>query len=135
MVPYMKGFHLTLDGWRKGRNSEGWKYLDREIREQVENGEYVDPLEPPEAPKQVKAKPRLERCDLPALARLFSSERPPRRLVRAKKVAEVYYGFGDASQDGFGFNMQEQGGDTIHYRFGQWSDEVSEKSSHYQSPY
>ena len=69
----------------------------------------------------------LERCDLPALARLFSPERPPRRLVRAKHFAEVYYGFGDASQDGFGFNMQEQGG-TIHYRFVQWSNEVSERS-------
>lgn len=29
MVTYMKGFHLTLDGWRKGQNSEGWKYLNR----------------------------------------------------------------------------------------------------------
>jgi hypothetical protein len=81
MVPYMKGFHLTLDGWRKGRNSEGWKYLSQEIREQVERGEYEDPAEPPEAPKSVKAKPRLERCDLPVLTRLFSPEQPPRRLV------------------------------------------------------
>jgi hypothetical protein len=135
MVPYMKGFHLTLDGWRKGRNTEGWKYLSREIREQVERGEYEDPAEPPEAPKLVKAKPRLERCDLPALTRLFSPERPPRRLVRARKFAEVYYGFGDASQDGFGFNLQEQDGDTIHYRFGQWSDAVSEKSSNYRELY
>jgi hypothetical protein len=135
MVPYLKGFHLTLDGWRKGRDAEGWKYLDREIREQIEKGEHDDTTEPPEAPKQVKAKPRLERCDLPALTRLFSSDHPPKRLVRARKYAEVYYGFGDASQDGFGFNLQEQDGDTIHYRFGQWSDEVSEKSSNYRELY
>jgi hypothetical protein len=135
MVPYMKGFHLTIDGWRKGRNDEGWKYLDREIREQIERGEYEDPEEPPEAPKQVKAKPRLVRCDLPALTRLFSLEKPPKRLVRARKFAEVYYGFGDASQDGFGFNLQEKDGDTIHFRYGQWSDEVSEKSSNYRELY
>jgi hypothetical protein len=55
--------------------------------------------------------------------------------VRAKKFADVYYGFGDASQDGFRFNIQEQNGDTIHYRYGQWSDEVSEKSSNYQELY
>jgi len=25
MVPYLKGIHLTLDGWRPGRDVEGWK--------------------------------------------------------------------------------------------------------------
>eukprot|EP00980_Cylindrotheca_fusiformis_P031012 scaffold25703_cov171-Cylindrotheca_fusiformis.AAC.1 len=25
MVPYLKGIHLTLDGWRKFRDDEGWK--------------------------------------------------------------------------------------------------------------
>jgi ribonuclease HI len=47
-------------------------------------------------------------------------------------LAQVYYGFGDASQDGFGFNMQEQKGDTVHYLFGQWCDSISEKSSNYR---
>ena len=23
--PYMKGVHLTADGWRKNRNAEGWR--------------------------------------------------------------------------------------------------------------
>jgi hypothetical protein len=47
---------------------------------------------------------------------LFELKEPPKRLVRPKHVAQVvYYGFGDASQDGFGFNTQEQKGDTIHY--------------------
>jgi hypothetical protein len=132
MVPYLKGFHLTIDGWRKGRDSEGWKYLNREAREDMEKGSYEDPTTPPEAPKNVKAKPRLQKCDVPALARLFDPEDPPKRLIRPKRVAQVYYGFGDASQDGFGFNMQEQKGDTIHYRFGQWCDSESEKSSNYR---
>ena len=25
MVPYLKGFHLTIEMWRGGRDSEGWK--------------------------------------------------------------------------------------------------------------
>jgi hypothetical protein len=33
MVPYLKGFHLTMDGWRKNRDSDGWKFCNREIRE------------------------------------------------------------------------------------------------------
>jgi hypothetical protein len=33
--------------------------------------------------------------------------------VRAGKVVEVYYGFGDASQDGFVFNIQQAEGNTI----------------------
>jgi hypothetical protein len=104
MVPYLKDFHLTIDGWRKGRDSEGWKYLSRETREEMEEGTYEDPTAPPEAPKRVKAKPRLRRCDVPALMQLFEPEEPPKRLIRPKRVAQVYYGFGDASQDGFGFN-------------------------------
>jgi hypothetical protein len=148
MVPYMKGFHLTINRWRKGRDSEGWKYLSKEVQEEMEKGEYEDPAAPPEALVKVKAKPRLERCNVPALERLFKADEPPKRLIRSKQVAEfyngfgdakqeakVYYGFGDASQDGFGFNMQEQRGDTIHYRFGQWRDGVSKKSSNYRELY
>jgi hypothetical protein len=122
MVPYLKGFHLTINGWRKGRDSEGWKYLSRETREEMEEGTYEDPAAPPEAPKRVKAKPRLRICGVPALMRLFEPKEPPKRLIRPKRVA----------QDGFGFNMQEQKGDTIHYRFGQWCDDVAEKSSNYR---
>ena len=25
MVPYLKGFHLTLDSWREGRDVDDWK--------------------------------------------------------------------------------------------------------------
>ncbi len=27
MIPYLKGFHLTIEMWRGGRDSEGWKLL------------------------------------------------------------------------------------------------------------
>jgi hypothetical protein len=28
MAPYMIGFHMTIDSWRKGRDSEGWRSKD-----------------------------------------------------------------------------------------------------------
>lgn len=134
-VPYLKGFHLTIDGWRKNRNNEGWRYLSREIRELMERGEDVSVPETADAPRKVKAKTRLVECDLSAMTLLFDANVTPRRLVRARKVVEVYYGFGDASQDGFGFNIQMADDDTVHYRFGQWCDEVSEKASNYRELY
>jgi hypothetical protein len=69
-------------------------------------------------------KPRLLKwCEVPALLRrLFEPEVPLKCLVCPEQVVQIYYGFGDASQDGSGFNMQEQKGDTVQYRFGQWCD-------------
>jgi hypothetical protein len=84
MVPYLKGFHLSIDGWRKGRDSEGWKYLSQEAQEEMEKGTYEDHTMAPEAPKKVKAKHRLKQCDVPALMKLFELEDPPKRLVRPK---------------------------------------------------
>jgi hypothetical protein len=129
LVPYIKGMHLTLDGWRKGRDEEGWKLVGREAREAQEAGEETGKDEGSDSPKLVKGKPRLWR-DMRALADLFSADTPPKRRIRSKNLVEVYYGFGDASQDGFGFNIEIDG--KIRYRFGQWCDEVSEKSSNYR---
>jgi hypothetical protein len=28
MIPYLKGFHLTIEMWRGGRDSDGWKLKD-----------------------------------------------------------------------------------------------------------
>ena len=124
MVPYLKGIHLTLDGWRQGRDLEGWKLTDRETREAQAMGEETGKDQDVNARKQVKAKPRLE-MDLEALKALFSAETPPKRRIRSKNLLEVYYGFGDASQDGFGFNIQI--GDCIIYRFGQGCYKISER--------
>jgi hypothetical protein len=129
MVPYLKGMHLTLDGWREGRDDEGWKVLDRQARKDQMEGRGRPVALDDKAPKEIPAKRRLL-ADLQALTRLFSEEEPPKRRIRSKGFFEVYYGFGDASQDGFGFNMQF--GDNIEDKFGQWSDAVSEKSSNYR---
>ncbi len=31
MIPYLKGFHLTIEMWRGGCDSEGWKLRDGEV--------------------------------------------------------------------------------------------------------
>jgi hypothetical protein len=41
MVPYLKGFHLTIEMWRGGRDSEGWK-LRKLVGELVGSGHSVD---------------------------------------------------------------------------------------------
>ena len=105
MVPYLKGVHLTLDGWRKGRDAEGWKVTNWEAREAWANGEDTGKDQDLKGPKNVKAKPRLI-SDLQALMRLLAAATPPNQRIRSKNLVEVYYGFGDASQDGFGFNIQ-----------------------------
>jgi hypothetical protein len=30
MVPYLKGFHLTIEMWRGGRDPDGWKSEEAE---------------------------------------------------------------------------------------------------------
>lgn len=46
MVPYLKGFHLTIENWRGNRDSEGWKihhpasFAD-EMNEEEEEDEYL----------------------------------------------------------------------------------------------
>jgi hypothetical protein len=30
MIPYLKGFHLTIEMWRGGRDAEGWKLKESE---------------------------------------------------------------------------------------------------------
>ena len=74
----------------------------------------------------VKAKPRLEK-DVAALIQLTTGKHPPLKRRRSGQVAEVYYGFGDASGSGFGATFQIQ--DKITYRYGQWCTSESEMSS------
>jgi hypothetical protein len=34
LKPYLKGFHLSLETWRGGRNDEGWKERPQLVQEQ-----------------------------------------------------------------------------------------------------
>jgi hypothetical protein len=67
--------------------------------------------------------------DLQALAQLFSTPHPPRRIIRALTVIMALYGFGDASGEGFGGTLLTPSG--IRYQYGLWGRDVSHASSNY----
>jgi hypothetical protein len=74
----------------------------------------------------VKAVPRLKH-DVDAILKLMEPEKPPLKRVRAKATGKVYDGFGDASGCGFGTTIQIRDG--IIVKYGQWTQEVTKKSS------
>jgi hypothetical protein len=140
MIPHLKGLHLTIDGWRAGRDAEGWKNPNWEldIHESLGRGSR---LEAPEllgrgawasdknAPKHVKSVARLKE-DIEALLALTADDKPPPLAVRCRKLAAVYYGFGDASGKAFGSTFQVD--NEIVYRYGQWCSSMQEESSNYK---
>jgi len=65
---YLKGLHLTIDSWRPGRQSDGWKdmgsyELERSLADQ-------------HPPQELRGVPRLL-SDLQALSMLFQPSIPP----------------------------------------------------------
>jgi hypothetical protein len=127
LTPYLKGLHLTIDGWRKGRDVEGWKdpTWEPEEDELLGGGTWTSEG----APRVVMGVPRLKE-DIAALACLTSKSNPPRLAVRCRRLAAVYYGFGDASGKAFGSTFQY--GQDIFYRYGQWCNAMLEESSNYK---
>ena len=132
MVPYLKGFHLTIEMWRGGRDAEGWKLRpgdDSSISSTTGDSVYSTFL-PGEgdddeavASHRVATKigaaqayapssgltspvPRFS-SDIDALIRLSDFDLPPLRVVRPAHVVHVYYGFGDASGKQFGGTISE----------------------------
>ena len=116
MQPFLKGMHLTADGWRPDRDAEGWKKeknrdevdgepSDEEVIDMVKEAlaDGSDPSADPrdQGPEFLRPVPRLMR-DLKALKRLLHGESPIMVPVRAQQVAQIAYGFGDASGEGFG---------------------------------
>lgn len=155
MKPYLKGFHLTAEMWRGGRDEDGWKLPVTEDRDSIGStvleGDEDDAalghatkiegrLYAPSNGKTPPA-PRL-REDLEALKILTQFDTPPMRVVRPKRTVHVFYGFADASGKGKGSTYQ--GYKTRHhssgqlgplndvvFRVGVWgSDEESESSNY-----
>ena len=122
MVPYLKGFHLSLEMWRGERDPEGYRIKAAEVEEDEGSVDTLDSLEgleesvlvdhhtPDRAPPQLRhapadglttAVPRFLK-DLEALEALSASDRPPLRIVRPSRRIHMYHGFGDASGTQFG---------------------------------
>jgi hypothetical protein len=152
MRPYLKGFYLTLNGWRFDRDDGGWQLGKRhwkdiaediwgdearweEAREQGKRGEEGDS-------ELVAMVPQMER-DVEFLSTMFGNAQPAKRLVRGVKIARIIYGFGDASGAGFGSswmdgsqltrrNMEDETRSRVKYRFGRWGSEGDGTSSNYR---
>jgi hypothetical protein len=126
ITPFLKGLHLTIDGWRGGRDDELWPTdADSEAEE--------DPTPDPSfstPPKLVQPAPRLA-ADLKVLSLMFATPRPAIPMVRASKVVVALYGFADASGSGFGSSIQVAAGRT-HIRYGMWGRDAEDKSSNYR---
>lgn len=121
ITPYIKGYHLTIDGWRPDRDSEGWRCPQKVTL----SGQSV--WESP--PAKVKPVPRF-REDVLALIHLFSSEQPPVRYVRSKQIRVASYSFTDTSGGGFSQSMVIQG--KLHFAHGTWTEEGEQASSNYR---
>ena len=159
MVPYLKGFHLTIEMWRGGRDAEGWKLpkpgvketkTEEESEEDVDGQVCFDFMVDPGVgggcvPKDgiTMAVPRL-RDYVEALMRLSNFEDPPLRVVRPVQVVQVFYGFGDASGKQLGATLSgnlncrecfsaprsDPGG--VCFRIGMWLAAKEEKSSNFK---
>ena len=149
IFPYLKGFYLSLNSWRKGRNDEGWKYSMAEWRAAMDLDDdlpayqvmrEVKRMNPGQShtdrPELVDAVPRLG-MDLKAIGELLIGDEPVHRLVRGDKVKSAKFAFGDASGEGFGSSWEGNEGDNgdcngINYRFGTWDEGTSRQSSNYR---
>jgi len=125
MTPFLKGFHLTIDGWRGGRDAELWKLPDWDPEEEDPSG--LTPIEPP---KHVHPAPRL-RQDLAVLQQMFHGDTPSVRYLRSKRTGYATYGFGDASGAGFGCAFTTPQLSTW-FSFGTWGSDAEDTSSNYK---
>jgi hypothetical protein len=126
MSPYLIGLHMTIDSWRSGQDSEGWRTNEEVPFSYGEEVEWMDEGHDEDQPALVKAVPRLSE-DIEALEYLCRADVPPLRRVRCVKHACAYYGSRDASGCGFGATLQL--GNAIEYEYGQWAWEAQESSN------
>ena len=137
--PYLKGIHQTLDGWREGYRSDGWKAPKKSNRAQVwqweleewlevEEADLPDP-EDPETPATVAAANRL-RSDVDALTRLFAGNTPAVQTCRSTKSLVAFYLVGDASGQGMGCAVWDD--EALHYQAANWATQLGQKSSNWR---
>jgi hypothetical protein len=125
---YLIGFHMTIDGFWRGRGDNGWRMAEALWKEENMDDKDWDrnEVESEAIPELVSAVPRF-REDVRALRRLMKADKPPLKGARATKTARTYYGFGNVFGSGFGATIQIDGQN--HYEYGQWCVETTGKKS------
>lgn len=105
--PYLKGIHLTIDGWRPFQDVWGEKLRGRELLAAIAEGK-LENTEEDEGPATVWAVPRLKK-DLAALSQMTEPKVVPQRPMRGRQRATAWYLIGNASGDGFGSGLFARG--------------------------
>jgi len=129
MVPYLKGLHLTLDGWREGRDDEGWKDLVWYKFHRTDRPKSHQET----APTCVACVDRLK-TDLDVLLDFFDDDTPYALPLRPTSYGTMYI-VGDASGTGFGNTAWSAEDEEIAAQFGGWEEKVQEESSNFREAY
>ena len=137
MTPYLKGLHLTIDGWRPGRDADGYKAKDRRFQVwRWEQEEWID-LSPQDLemvatgdrPTTVKAAPRLA-SDIAYLEKFTSRKTPAVQSCRATGSMVALYLLGNASGNGMGSGLWD--GVALDYEQGNWATRLKDESSNWK---
>jgi hypothetical protein len=131
MVPYLKGFHLTIEIWQGGRDAKGWKLKTGDDPSGSPGAEVDGVISYTPLGEGDKDEATAVHClasktggahayapmdsittpvprfkdDIEALLQLTDFKLPPLRVVRPVNVVHVYYGFRDASGKQFGATL------------------------------
>ena len=130
LTPYLKGIHLTLDGWRPDRDVDGWKQATSHVEHKdTFSHRHYHNKHVHDYPAQVKPVPRLI-WDLEALHTLTSRDKAPVLLIHTSKIFVAKYVFGDASGAGFGSSWYD--GENLTTEFGIWTERGSSQTSNFR---
>jgi hypothetical protein len=125
ITPYLKGMHLTLDGWREHRDSDMWKIPPSEW----EDFDIPEPTDD-QAPMDLLPAPRLA-DDVSCLVQLFAPLVPPTRVICCVTRLIAIYGVADASTVGFGGLFELPNG-TMFFHHGLWGRDADSASSNFR---
>lgn len=142
IAPFLKGFYLTLNSWRSGRDAGDWKIAPKRwrallfaqrangrISEEELDAELERDASGEEAPPVVTASVSLQ-SDLAALQVLFEPTGVPEVSIRSRNVVTIVYGFGDASGTGLGATFTCGSG--FNFRIGVWGADEDPESSNWK---
>jgi hypothetical protein len=123
IMPYLKGWFNTMNAWRAGRDADGWKLPQKEL-EAFLSENFAELFSTQDFPPSGKVQGLpLMKDNVEALHKMFEAEAPPEFSVKSKKILIAFYGFGDASGNGFGSSLELGNGLSI--RVGIWTADES----------
>ena len=144
MTPYLKGLHITIDGWRPGRDNELWPEYSQKPKDQqrevqvwkwnseswMEEGETDREDAQEECPPELVNTASRLTLDVEALEKLTTSKDPAATKCRVGAAMSALYLMGDASGQSFGLGLWD--GKGLWYKAADWADHHRDKSSNWK---